>query len=294
MTWQPSSDQLVENWIAEGPNQMPDRVVHNVLSQVDQTNQRGHLWPPGSKHMSRTFLAVGGIAAALMLLVTSGAYFGWLPNLAVGDAPSATQSPSPSATPTLGPLPTGGGALDVGQHYVDVGGYRYTFVVPEPGWASYPLHDDWSSEIVYDYSAVEVVLWGSIDSSAQVYSDACQWSGTETTPGPSALDFANTLTGLSGFTTTSPTPVRIGDRWGQQLQMTVPAGIDARTCGLGQYRSWDSRYFYRSGQTDDLRIVDLDGGDRHIYFGTYFTETTDSIKAQVAQLLQSITIAPAP
>jgi len=292
MTWHTNTDLLVENWIAEGPSQLPDRVVQNILTQVEQAGPRAQFWPAGSKQMNRTFLAVG-IAAALILLVSSGAYFGWLPNLAAGDLPATTPPISPTTEPTSGPLPTGGGALDVGKHYVDVGGYRYTFTVPDPGWASYPVHD-WNTDIIYDYSAVGVSFAGLIDPTTRVYERACQWSGTESTPGPSALDFANALTGLPGFTTTSPNPVQIGDRWAEQVQLTVPTGIDARTCELGQYRSWDGRFYYRGGQTDDVRIVDLEGGDRHLMFATYFPETSDAVKSQASQILQSVTITPAP
>lgn len=72
MTRQPDIDRVLEDWLAEGPSHLPDRVIQATVDQLDDIKQRRLLlWLPGSERMNRIILPFTGVAAALIVAVVA-------------------------------------------------------------------------------------------------------------------------------------------------------------------------------------------------------------------------------
>jgi hypothetical protein len=67
MTGQIDVDRVLEDWLAEGPDRLPDRVVQSTVAQLDDIKQRKSSWLPGSDRMYRLILPATGVAAALVI-----------------------------------------------------------------------------------------------------------------------------------------------------------------------------------------------------------------------------------
>jgi hypothetical protein len=71
MTPQLDVDRVLEDWLAEGPSRLPDRVLRATVDQLDEIKQRRLWWLPGSERMHRIILPVTGVAAALVVAVVT-------------------------------------------------------------------------------------------------------------------------------------------------------------------------------------------------------------------------------
>lgn len=69
MTRRLNVDRILEDWLAEGPSRLPDRVVYETIAQLDEIKQRRPWWLPGSVQMTRIILPITGIAAGLIVAV---------------------------------------------------------------------------------------------------------------------------------------------------------------------------------------------------------------------------------
>jgi hypothetical protein len=283
------ADQAFESWLADGPTRMPEHLVDSIVTQLEQTHQRKHLWLPGREQMNRMMIAVGGVAAVALLAVV-GLYF-------VGRGSGIGSAPTPSPTPTA--LPTSG-AVVPGMYFADSFGYRYTFTISGQGWSSSSSAGNIivvkGNESGTDFAAMW--LGWTTDPTQIVWGTACQWTGTGFTPGPSVDELANAIAGLSGFRSTQPTPVTVSGYSGKELKLTVPSNADLSSCAgetgvASEYRSWDGRYYQAAGQTDDLRILDLDG-NRTLGFTSRFAGTPSVTLTEQADMFASLEIAPVP
>jgi hypothetical protein len=68
-------DQILTDWLAEGPSQLPDHAINNLVRQLDDTKRRGSSWLPRRETMTRLLVSVGGVAAALIVAAVGIAYF---------------------------------------------------------------------------------------------------------------------------------------------------------------------------------------------------------------------------
>jgi hypothetical protein len=71
MTRQLDVDRVLEDWLAEGPSRLPDRVIHETIGQLNDIKQRRLWWLPGSERMTRIILPITGVAAALIVAVVA-------------------------------------------------------------------------------------------------------------------------------------------------------------------------------------------------------------------------------
>ena len=67
MTGQLDVDRVLEDWLAEGPDRLPDRVVQATVAQLDDIKQRKSPWLPGSNRMYQFILPTAGVAAAIVI-----------------------------------------------------------------------------------------------------------------------------------------------------------------------------------------------------------------------------------
>jgi hypothetical protein len=100
----------VRSWLEEGVTAIPDRVLDSVLDQVPTTPQRRPLWPVRRNASMSTYLRLGGLAAAVIVLAVAGTAL----MLGGGSGlPTGAPSPLPTAGPPTGAPPsTGPGATD--------------------------------------------------------------------------------------------------------------------------------------------------------------------------------------
>jgi hypothetical protein len=64
-------DRVLDDWLAEGPSRLPDRVVDATIGQLDDIRQRKPTWLPGSERMHRLILSATGVAAAAIVAVVA-------------------------------------------------------------------------------------------------------------------------------------------------------------------------------------------------------------------------------
>ncbi len=71
MTRQLDVDRLLEDWLTEGPEELPARALDGIFDQLDHVQQRRPLRLPGSVRMHRLMYSVTGVAAGLLVAVVT-------------------------------------------------------------------------------------------------------------------------------------------------------------------------------------------------------------------------------
>ena len=69
MTSEHDVDRVLEDWFAQGPSRLPDRVISEAVENIDHIKQRRYVLPPGRERMARLLIAGTGLAAALVAAV---------------------------------------------------------------------------------------------------------------------------------------------------------------------------------------------------------------------------------
>jgi len=203
----------------------------------------------------------------------------------------ATQTPAPAATAVpadIGAarqLPTAD-SLEPGRYLLDFGGYRFTFTVADPGWSA-----DVSAGGVYRGDDRELAIFWPGGEVSSLYRDPCESSGTEFEPGPSVDELAGALASLEGFEATAPADVTVSGYHGKRIAITVPTDVDLGSpgCDNGNYSLSEGRWFQAPGQTDDMRILDLDGERQTVTTSTTPATPTD-VSSQLDDMVESLLI----
>lgn len=71
MTSQLDADRVLEDWLAQGPSQLPERAIHETIGRLDSIRQRKPSRLPGSERMYRLVLSASAIAAAVIVAVVA-------------------------------------------------------------------------------------------------------------------------------------------------------------------------------------------------------------------------------
>ena len=193
------------------------------------------------------------------------------------------------STPAVSELTDG--PVEPGRHFVDFGRYRFTFTVPESGWSF-----DAGAGGLYQGDDSEIaIFWpGGEDSGlGTLYRRACKSSGTEFDPGPTVDDLANGIASLEDFQVTPPADVTVSGYEGKRVILTVPMNVDVRspTCDESEYSMSSGRWFQAPSQTDDMRILDLDG-ERQVVVASNTPSTPANVRLQLEAMLVSLEIEP--
>jgi hypothetical protein len=208
-------------------------------------------------------------------------------------APTATPAPTATTetTATAAPddaiaMPTTD-SLEPGRYFVEFGGYRFTFTAADAGWSA-----DVGAGGVYQGEDNDLAVFWPGGVVSRLYSDPCA-PGSAFDPGPSVDELANALASLDGFETTAPADATVSGYHGKRVAITVPMDVDVRSfeCGAGKYSLNLDRWFQASGQTDDIRILDLDG-ERQTVTTSNTPETAPEISAQLDALVETLVIEP--
>ena len=239
--------------------------------------------------MNKVLVAAGSVAAvALVGVIGIGIVGGG------GSGPGADPSPSPSATPTTTPNPTpvstpavselSEGPIVAGQYITTIDGFTYRFTVPKSGWS-------WSVDAqgVYQGDDSKIAIFWPGGDMSDLYRRACESSGTGFDPGPSVDELANALAALEDFEVTAPADVTVSGYDGKRVALTVPMDVDVNspTCLNNNYSLSSARWFQAAGQTDDMRILDVDG-ERQLIVTSNTPGTPGNVTAQLEAMVEFV------
>jgi hypothetical protein len=162
--------------------------------------------------------------------------------------------------------------------------------VPAPGMWFANLKSD-SLLVIKDLGDVSfagLLVAGEVNS---LPADACQWSDTESVPGPSVDDFASALSEVSGLESSTPADVTVDGYRGKHIQMKVPDEVNLDACDNGEYHGINGWYNFAPGQTYDVWVLDVDG-TRTVFMTVYDPNTPDATVDELMQLADSLEIEP--
>jgi len=91
-------DQVLDDWLAEGPRQLPDRVVDSITADIGHAAPTRRWRLPWRNHVYRNYFALAG--AAVIVFVAAGLAVSLLANLPGIAGPSPKPAPTPTASPT--------------------------------------------------------------------------------------------------------------------------------------------------------------------------------------------------
>lgn len=98
-------DQVLDDWLAEGPSRLPDRVVASITADIEHAAPSRRWRLPWRNHVYRNYFALAG--AAVILIVAGGLAVSLLANrpgvAGPSPTPALTVAPSPSFAPTVAP-----------------------------------------------------------------------------------------------------------------------------------------------------------------------------------------------
>lgn len=145
-------DRIADEYLADGPTVLADRVFDAALSEVHLTRQRRVVWRTRWRFANMNSFAKYGLAAVAVIAVgylglavlgPGGTGPGGAPSavpsatVAPTPAPSAVPSPTPTADPTAAPL--------TGQFTSDRHGFSISYPVT---WVTRPATTPWTSGYV--------------------------------------------------------------------------------------------------------------------------------------------------
>jgi hypothetical protein len=145
MTSRSEIERTLDRYLAEGAEQVPDRVIDDALDEIDHTSQRRVMGAPWRFQAMPSFLkpALAG-AAVIAVVVVGGVLLTRGPTDNLGGQPSATPSPSVS-TSVDAPSPTP--ALTDTRNWVSFTSERYGYAIGHPpSWTPTAAVRDWEFE----------------------------------------------------------------------------------------------------------------------------------------------------
>ena len=277
-------DELIDAFLDEGRNDLPDRAFDAVRAEIHRTRQRAVIGPWREPHMSN--LAKVALAAAAVVAVLFGASR-LLPTSSGPGVAQPSPTPSPTAPPSLAPTPGGSvapsvalipagpicedlslsGELEPGTYSVSNAAFTqvpYTVDVPA-GWT---LVDGCGfARSAGSESDVLVVTWNV----SHVFPDACQWDDNNVVAaGTTAAELTDALRSQAGRVPSATTDVQVDGFAAKRTEFTVAPEIDTTTCNggpPGYLRLWPNAgpdftsgfCCSPAGSTDDIRIADVNG-----------------------------------
>ncbi|MBA2633069.1 MAG: hypothetical protein H0U86_08740 [Chloroflexi bacterium] len=149
MTSRSDIERVLDRYLAEGAEQMPDRVIDAALDQIDHIPQRRVLRVPWRFYQMLTFLKPAlAVAAVIAVLVVGGMFLSRGPSASVGGPAASTPSPSPSASASAAVSPSSSAqALTDTSNWVAFTSERYGYEIAHPPtWDAKPATRDWTFE----------------------------------------------------------------------------------------------------------------------------------------------------
>jgi hypothetical protein len=286
-------ERVLDAWLAEGPLEVPDFVFEEAVFRLRSEPRPEWRLPWRPLDMTTPFrlaaaaavvVAVVGIVALLLPRGPAGPVA--TPSQAVTTtqaAPTDTPPPTPGPNPTL--IPAGVVLLPSDDPEIP----DITLTVPS-GWTQIG-----ANVIGKNLSSPRELMF--LPSFArQVFTEPCNWSGTERDPGPTVSDLVAAFAAVDERNPSAPVDVQIDGQTGLLLTWSVPLGASFSACdvyqGLPRYASWFTvenegmRYQQAPGQVDMLWVLEIEGR-RVIIDAWYMSEATDADIAELRAIVES-------
>ena len=284
MTTPPTTDLLIKSYLADGPDELPDRSFEAVREVIDHTRQRPAF---GGWRIPRTSASARLVAtSALVLIAFVGLNLLGTPTDRA--SPMPTPSPTPTATPRPTPLPTpievgspdAGLTIEPGTFEMDGFPVRATVDLPAGWFECSPSVVEQAVCLAEFNSAVGLMI---IDS---VVADPCGATGEGPPLGPTVDDLAEAIAGLPGFEATVPVDVTVDGHPGKELTVTAPT--PDTSCSLLTWTGPLRTTGVGAGEVNRVRIVDVDGVRVLIAAAFHPTSLEPAIPAEVEAVFESV------
>lgn len=148
MTSRSDVERMLDRYLAEGAERVPDRVIDDALRQIDHVPQRRAVRVPWRFQPMPSFfkLALSG-AAVIAALVVGGMFLNRAPTDTVGGSPIATPLPSASAPASASPLPSASVVPIDTSAWKPFTSEQYGYSIAYPqSWSAEAATRDWSLE----------------------------------------------------------------------------------------------------------------------------------------------------
>ena len=288
-------ETLIEAYVNEGLDELPERSYDAVRAALDSTRQWAVVGPwKEPQIMTATRFALIAAAVAVFAVIA----IRLLPSSNVGPPPTTLASPSQG--PSQQPLetPSNGGRLDGSDRQLAPGQYLAgdPFLVP----LTLTVPELWHGKIS---EPNDIVLRRFFLNSSQlrlsvfdkIYADPCHPDSglLKASDGASAADLAAQFATLPGLTAGTATDATLGGYSGKFFTITAPADISA--CDQGQLRLFETP----AGTADEMtpgetqRFWALDvGGQRLVVWTSEPVGVGDVERSELTNVVNSIVIAP--
>ena len=295
MTAHNDLDRQLNDFLLDGPTELPYESFDAVRDRTEQTGQRVVVGPWRLPNMNK-IVTIGLGAAAVVVLLFVGAQFFGSPSTGIGSQPTPT--PEPTATPQPPPSPsaddpTDFASLPIGR--IDEGDYAFTHLdgvrVLFTGSANWERNiPNWIVWSIDDNKATMGV--STVDN---VVVDPCQpdLGFQEPAVGPTVDDLVTALSELPGLTFSAPADVTQDLHPGVRLDYVPPDEFDNCLDDMGDaiLMSVDGSvppdHGYISAPAGDdvfsLYIYDVDG-TRVVIAAAYTENRRDELDAMLASI----------
>ena len=219
MTTPRDPDRLLEAYLADGMEVLPDRVVDAVLDEVHRTHQRA-VFGPRRTPLMNSMLKLAFVAAAVVAVVVAGINFLPRNESSIGgpgaNSPSPVVTPSPEVSPSPTPVPSPKAV-------------RMTVAGTDPVGATDPvrltatLPGTWDAG---DYAANA----GPLDPRAAffastitaTFSDPCAHTPRSPNVGSTVAEAATALTEIPDIGATDPVQTRLAGHDATLVELSIP------------------------------------------------------------------------
>jgi hypothetical protein len=284
-------DRLLQSFLKEGPQELPDPSYDEVRDRIEHARQRAFIRAWRTPDVNR-YLSIGLAAAAVVLIAVVG--FNLLPGSpAPGGEPSATPEPS-AAEPSSA---TGG--LPEGPHVLTEFPVAMAVTIPAPGWDG-----EVGGGILIKNADPEspdgagMIVFPNVDE-MYVYADPCHWSTTRAeTPATTVDEAVAALASQASRDASAPVDITLDGYTGKAITLHVPDDANFVACDQGYFAMFQedlavgpdaiSRYAQGPGQIDEVWILDVDG-QMVVIDWAYFAETPQADVDELRAIVESTT-----
>ncbi len=293
MTRHREPDELLDAYLAEGMQVLPDRVVDAVLDEVHRTRQRAVFGPWRIERMN-TVLKLALATAAVIAVAVIGSTFLPRNGSVIGGPGVATPSPGVPESPAPSPSDQAFHMLVAGTDLTGPG-LGLTTRLPQ----------GWSAGASGPQGAYAAAIGGAVQPPAGIgffvsvidntFKDPCTHVQRSPKVGPTTADAATALGAIPNTRSTAPVQTTFAGHAATYLELTTPASLP---CVPAQFYLWQDSPgadWFATGPNETIRVWIVEVGNQRVAIAARsYPATSDVAKAQLQGILDSIVFEGAP
>jgi hypothetical protein len=288
--------RVVRSWLRTDDHESADRVLEIVLSSLDTTPQRRHLWPARrlTRMINGTRLAIGAAAAVLVVGFLGYNLASLTPDVGMAPSPSLAPPSTPSQTPAAS-IPSLAGQESLGGRYriPSIGTSGATVAVPA-GWSAGgdwvvvgPNGNEAPAGMAVRFYTVRNVIVNPVNLAEGFMTPAV---------GGTVEDLVQAIVAHPDWIASAPSDITLDGYAGRKVSITIPP--DASMGSDGNFYLFSAEpdgevWGWAPGQVFDLLVVDVDG-TRVVIDAFHHPDTSAAHLAAQQAVLDSIEFAPNP